>query len=181
MNLVQKYEDLTPPFSFFCQRRRRKCIECVMILSNAKLLGPPGRLSNFMERHQHLWGEICQKKTPLCKQFDNFLQVPPRGTSILGEVRNREISGVTQQVLCSKLKNSLCKIVAKSQVVTKFNVTKSRLHCTPIFVFEVQKMIFHCLYLNPSIGKIREFYWQATGHQLQQTVILGAFLINFFY
>ena len=73
-----KIHDLTPPFSFFCQRRRRKCIECVMILSNAKLLGPPGRLSNFMERHQHLWGEICQnlEKIPLCKQFDKFLQVP---------------------------------------------------------------------------------------------------------
>ena len=33
-------------------------------------------------------------------------------------------------ILCSKLKNGLCKIVTKSQVVTKFNVTKSRLHCT---------------------------------------------------
>ena len=29
----------------------------------------------------------------------------------------------------SKLKNCLCKIVAKSKVVTKFNVSKSRLHC----------------------------------------------------
>ena len=27
------------------------------------------------------------------------------------------------------MKNGLCKIVTKSQVVTKFNVTKSRLHC----------------------------------------------------
>ena len=32
-------------------------------------------------------------------------------------------------ILCSKWKNGLCKIVTKSQVVTKFNVTKSRLHC----------------------------------------------------
>ena len=32
--------------------------------------------------------------------------------------------------LCSKLKNVLCKIVTKTQVVTKFTVTKSRLHCT---------------------------------------------------
>ena len=32
-------------------------------------------------------------------------------------------------ILCSILKNVLCKIVTKSQVVTKFNVTKSRLHC----------------------------------------------------
>ena len=32
-------------------------------------------------------------------------------------------------LLSSKLKNGLCKIVTKSQVVTKFNVTKSRLHC----------------------------------------------------
>ena len=33
-------------------------------------------------------------------------------------------------ILCSKLKIGLWKIVTKSQVVTKFNVTKSRLHCT---------------------------------------------------
>ena len=33
-------------------------------------------------------------------------------------------------ILCSKLKNDLCKIVIKSQVVTEFNVTKSSLHCT---------------------------------------------------
>ena len=32
-------------------------------------------------------------------------------------------------ILCSKLKNGLCKVVTKSHVVTKFNVTKSRLHC----------------------------------------------------
>ena len=31
--------------------------------------------------------------------------------------------------LLSKLKNGLCKIVNKSQIVAKFNVTKSRLHC----------------------------------------------------
>ena len=33
-------------------------------------------------------------------------------------------------ILCINLKNGLCKIVTKSQVVTKFDVTKSRLHCT---------------------------------------------------
>ena len=33
----------------------------------------------------------------------------------------------------SKLKNGLCKIVTISQVVTKFNVTKSRLHCISMF------------------------------------------------
>ena len=33
-------------------------------------------------------------------------------------------------ILCSKLKNGICKIVTKLQVVTKFNVTKSRLHCS---------------------------------------------------
>ena len=31
--------------------------------------------------------------------------------------------------LCSKFKIGLCEIVTKSQVVTKFNVTKSILHC----------------------------------------------------
>ena len=35
-------------------------------------------------------------------------------------------------ILCSKLKKGLCKTVTKSQVVTKFNVTKSRLHCMEI-------------------------------------------------
>ena len=35
-------------------------------------------------------------------------------------------------ILCNELKNGLCKIVTKSQVVTKFNVTKLRLHCTLI-------------------------------------------------
>ena len=33
-------------------------------------------------------------------------------------------------ILCSKLKKGLSKIVTKSEVFTKFNVTKSRLHCT---------------------------------------------------
>ena len=32
-------------------------------------------------------------------------------------------------ILCSKLKNGWCKIVTISKVVTKFNVTKSRLNC----------------------------------------------------
>ena len=35
-------------------------------------------------------------------------------------------------ILCSKWKNGLRKIVTKSQVVTKFSVTKSRLHCITI-------------------------------------------------
>ena len=37
-------------------------------------------------------------------------------------------------IFCNKWKNCLCKIVPKSQVVTKFNVTKSRLHCTATLV-----------------------------------------------
>ena len=32
-------------------------------------------------------------------------------------------------ILCSKLKNGLWKLFSKSQVVAKFNVTKSRMHC----------------------------------------------------
>ena len=37
---------------------------------------------------------------------------------------------LNRMILCSKLKNDLGhRIVTKSQVVTKFNVTKSRLHC----------------------------------------------------
>ena len=36
------------------------------------------------------------------------------------------------------MKNGLCKIVTKSQVVTKFNVTKSKLHCTaPLNLFPI--------------------------------------------
>ena len=31
-------------------------------------------------------------------------------------------------ILCSKLKNRLSKVVTKSQIVTEFDVTKSRLH-----------------------------------------------------
>ena len=42
-------------------------------------------------------------------------------------------------ILCSKLKNGLWKIVTKSQVVTKFNVTKSRLHCTHVMVTKAVK------------------------------------------
>ena len=45
---------------------------------------------------------------------------------------------LNQMVLCSKLKNGLCKIVTQSQVVTKLNVTKSRLHCN-LFVATANK------------------------------------------
>ena len=41
-----------------------------------------------------------------------------------------------QMILCSKSKNVLWKIVTKSQVVTKFNVAKSRLHRT---IFETSR------------------------------------------
>ena len=37
------------------------------------------------------------------------------------------LNGIIQ---CGKLKNSLCRIATKSQVVTEFNDTKSRLRCT---------------------------------------------------
>ena len=36
-------------------------------------------------------------------------------------------------ILCNKMKNGLCKVVTKSQVVTKFNATKSRLNCNLVF------------------------------------------------
>ena len=44
-------------------------------------------------------------------------------------------------ILCSKLKNCLSKIVTKSQVVTKFNVTKSRLHCIDFIVLATHSKI----------------------------------------
>ena len=42
-------------------------------------------------------------------------------------------------ILCSKLKNGLFKIVTKSQVVTKFTVTKSRLYCSSPWLRYLQK------------------------------------------
>ena len=49
-------------------------------------------------------------------------------------------------------KNSLCKIVTKSQVVPKFSVTKSRLHCTNIFRLNSlafpKNWIFLCLVIT---------------------------------
>ena len=46
------------------------------------------------------------------------------------------IMSLNRMILCSKLKNGLWKIVTKSQVVTKFDVTKSRLHCTYLSYIE---------------------------------------------
>ena len=36
---------------------------------------------------------------------------------------------LNRMIVSSTMKNGLCKIVTKSQIVTKFNVTESRLHC----------------------------------------------------
>ena len=44
------------------------------------------------------------------------------------------IMSLNRIISCSELKNGLCKLVTKSQVVTKFNVTKSRLHCTTYYI-----------------------------------------------
>ena len=54
-------------------------------------------------------------------------------------------------ILCSKLKNGLCKIVTKSQVVTKFNVTKSRLHCSHVMQYVYTNIFYqnHCLTVVP--------------------------------
>ena len=41
----------------------------------------------------------------------------------------------------NKLKNGLCRIVTKSQFVTKFNVTKSRLHCTLLHFQKLDMMV----------------------------------------
>ena len=60
-------------------------------------------------------------------------------------------------ILFSKCKNNLYKIVTKSQVVTRFNVTKARLHC-----------IVHC---NPLQGKYRFF----TGNSLCSISTLTCF------
>ena len=45
-------------------------------------------------------------------------------------------------ILCSKLKNGLFKIVTKSQIVTKFTVTKSRLHCRYLKKHVVVKKVY---------------------------------------
>ena len=59
------------------------------------------------------------------------------------------IMSLNLMILCSKLKIGLCKIVTKSQVVTKFNITKSRLHC--ILLSIIGKVCFYsislCLHL----------------------------------
>ena len=67
--------------------------------------------------------------------------------------------------LCSKWKNGLCKRVTKSQGVTKFNVTKSRLHCTKI----QQSAVFLALYIifGSSEFRIWDFFCvKACGDQL---------------
>ena len=46
-------------------------------------------------------------------------------------------------ILCSKLKNGVCKLVTKSQVVTKFDVTKSRLHCTLNLPWKLDNQYYH--------------------------------------
>ena len=63
-----------------------------------------------MYSHVHLITKFCPYerfviKSGLCRRaYVNILRLhtKPRGTSILGEVRNVEISRVTQQLLCSK-------------------------------------------------------------------------------
>ena len=51
-------------------------------------------------------------------------------------------------ILCSKLKDGVYKIVTQSQVVTKFNVTKSKLTCT------LTKFVFFSICLGDNeIGK----------------------------
>ena len=54
-------------------------------------------------------------------------------------------------IFCSKLKNVFYKIVTKSQVVRKFNVAKSRLHCITFqMVFHIKRSVegwnFHHIY-----------------------------------
>jgi hypothetical protein len=47
------------------------------------------------------------------------------------------------------LKNDLCKIVTKSQVVTKFNTTKLRLHCTKPTLLQGWKQGRESHYIQP--------------------------------
>ena len=51
-------------------------------------------------------------------------------------------------ILCSKLQNGLCKIVTNSQIITKFNVTKSRLHCTLDVLANLLSLPKPCLILD---------------------------------
>ena len=65
---------------------------------------------------------------------------------------NRRMS-LNRMLICSKMKNGLCKIVTKSQVVTKFNVTKSRLHCMRVLKmpkYFVRRGEGHRICLTPS-------------------------------
>ena len=56
-----------------------------------------------------------------------------------------DIMSLNQMILCSKLKNSLCKTVTKSQLVTKSNVTKSRLHCIACLIVNLPQLMFPVL------------------------------------
>ena len=64
-------------------------------------------------------------------------------------------------ILCSKLKKGLCKTVTKSQVVTKFNVTKSRLHCTYQHINEKSEILFSASVLQKNvICRVGFLYWK---------------------
>ena len=75
-------------------------------------------------------------------------------------------------ILCSKLKNGLFKIVTKSQVVTKFNVTKSRLHCIAL---DAASMYFQVAFRGPwKLGlKNHDLYEMAAVHSSQCAIFFG--------
>ena len=61
-------------------------------------------------------------------------------------------------ILCSKLKNGLFKIVTKSQVATKFTVTKSRLHCSSPWLRYLKKhVVVKKVYISTLIQGIIRF------------------------
>ena len=70
----------------------------------------------------------CDLVTILRRPFFNLLHKIIRFSDFwsLQKLSLNRIMSQYRMILCSKLKNGFCKIVTKSHVVTKFNVTKSR-------------------------------------------------------
>ena len=76
------------------------------------------------------WTEMIAIFFCLTNQIESTVQSRFSNTfGILKKLSLNCIMSLNRMILCCKWKNGLCKIVTKSQGVTKFNVTKSRLHC----------------------------------------------------
>ena len=82
---------------------------------------------------------------------------------------------LNRMILCSTLKNDFCNIVTKSQVVTKFNVTKSRLHSTMFGAFCI---FFYLLRVPPRFGlTISEWKDDKEMAKIESSIILQKIML----